>query len=75
MTSRRRPVITRHEELRRRAGYSTTGLARALGFDHAYVSRVEGGQVRPSARYRRAYTDLLGVPEHLVFGEEPEVIA
>ena len=68
---RREPehIFSRHEEIRRRRGYTVTGLARALGFSHAYVSRVEGGQVPPSPRYRRAVSKLLKVPEEFLFGE------
>jgi DNA-binding XRE family transcriptional regulator len=64
-----RRSITPHETFRRSAGYTVTGLARALGFSHAYVSRVEGGQLQPSARYREALARLLRVPEDLIFGE------
>ena len=64
-----RTKITRHEEIRRSAGYSVTGLARAVGFSHAYVSRVEAGDLHASERYRRALCRLLRVPEHLVFEE------
>lgn len=49
-----------------------TGLARALGFSHAYVSYVEGGSRKPSARYRKAVSELLGVPESLIFAEGAE---
>lgn len=72
MPSASRKVITPHEQLRRQAGYTVTGLARAIEFDHAYVSRVEGLQVKPSARYRRAVAEVLGVAEQLLF---PEVAA
>ena len=65
-----RQEITRHEEFRRRRGYGVTALARAIGYSHTYVSRVEGGQVKPSPRYRRAVARLLKVPEELIFGEE-----
>ena len=64
-----RTKITRHEEFRRRGGYSVTGLATVLGFSHAYVSRIEAGDMRPSERYRRAFCRLLKVPEQLVFDE------
>jgi len=69
MPTASRSVITPHEQLRRQAGYTVTGLARAIGFDHAYVSRVEGQQVKPSARYRRAAANALGVSERILFGE------
>jgi transcriptional regulator with XRE-family HTH domain len=65
-----RREISAHEQFRRRRGYSVTGLGRALGYSHTYVSRVEGGQVKPSPRYRRAVARLLKVPEELIFGEE-----
>jgi ribosome-binding protein aMBF1 (putative translation factor) len=61
--------ITEQERLRRRAGLSVTELARRAGFSHAYVSRVEAGHLRPSARYRQAVAAVLGVPEGVVFPE------
>lgn len=60
--------ITAHEEIRRRCGRSVTELARETGFSHAYVSRVEGGNLRPSPRYRAEVAQALGVPEELIFG-------
>jgi hypothetical protein len=68
-----RRIISRHEEIRRRFGYSVTGLAAALEppFSHAYVSRVEGGTLKPSARYRAAVSRLLSIPEELIFEESP----
>jgi transcriptional regulator with XRE-family HTH domain len=64
-----RRIITRHEQLRRGAGLGVTELARRIGFDHAVVSRVEGGQTRPSARYRAAVSEILGLPEVFIFEE------
>ena len=61
-------TISEHERLRRRAGYSVTGLAQALGFTHSYVSQVEAG-LDPSARYRRAFAEHIGVAEALVFND------
>lgn len=66
-----RRTISRHEEIRRRFGYTVTGLATAIGFSHAAVSRVEGGTLRPSARYRAAVSRVLGIPEELIFEEAP----
>jgi transcriptional regulator with XRE-family HTH domain len=63
-----RRTISRHEELRRLHGYSVTGLAEKVGFSHPYVSRVEAGDLRPSARYRAAVADVLGLPEAAIFG-------
>ena len=65
-----RRSITAHEEIRRRTGLTVTGLARVVGFSHAYVSRVEGRDLRPSARYREAVAQALGVPEELLFDRE-----
>ena len=62
-----RPTITRHEEFRRLSGYTVTGLAEAVGYSHAYVSQVEGGQTAPSAKYKDAVVSILGVPENLLF--------
>lgn len=64
--SARRSIST-HEEIRRRYGYRVTDLARAVGFSHAYVSRVEGGDLRPSARYKAAVASVLSVPEAVLF--------
>ncbi len=61
--------------MRRRFGFNVTGLATAIGFSHAYVSRVEGGTLRPSVRYRAAVSKALGIPEELLFDEPREVTA
>ena len=69
-----RRTITLHEEVRRRCGYGVVELAVAAGFSHAYVSRVEAGELRPSPRYRAAISKVLRVPEDLIFdnaGIEP----
>lgn len=60
--------ITRHEELRREAGYGTVDLAQRLGFSHSYVSQVESGACQPSPRYRRAFCQLVGASEDFAFG-------
>lgn len=65
-----RQVITEHERLRRQAGYTVTEFARALGVSHCLVSRIEGGQVCPSTRYRKICSELLGVPERFIFPDE-----
>jgi transcriptional regulator with XRE-family HTH domain len=56
-------------------GYSVTALASEIGYSHTYVSRVEGGQIPASARYRKAVSKALRVPEAMIFGlpagEEP----
>jgi transcriptional regulator with XRE-family HTH domain len=62
--------ITPHEELRRRCGYTVTGLAKATGFSHSYVCQVEGRRVTPSLRYRQAVAQTLGLPEPLLFPAE-----
>jgi transcriptional regulator with XRE-family HTH domain len=64
-----RTIITDHERVRRRSGYSVTGLAKAVGFSHAYVSQIEGGDRRPSSRYRTAASLVLQVPENQLFPE------
>jgi transcriptional regulator with XRE-family HTH domain len=66
-----RRKITKHEELRRSLGYTVTALARKLGYSHALVSQIEGGQ-QPSAEYRRKVARLFRVPEKLVFPNEPQ---
>ena len=65
-----RVVITKHEEYRRRRGYSVTALASAVGVSHTYVSLVEGRKTKPSPRYRKAVSRVLGVAEELIFGDE-----
>lgn len=65
-----RRTISPHEQFRRRAGYSVTGLAKALDYSHSYVSQVEGGSLPPSEEYRRRFCELLGVPEDMVFDGE-----
>jgi transcriptional regulator with XRE-family HTH domain len=62
-----RPVITRHERARRRAGYSVSAVARTLGVSHTYVSRVESGEIDPSSRYRTVISELFGVAEETLF--------
>jgi predicted transcriptional regulator len=65
-----RKVITNHEAMRRRCGFSVTELARQTGYSHAYVSRVEGGHLRPSRRYKREVSRVLRLPEPIIFGAE-----
>jgi transcriptional regulator with XRE-family HTH domain len=69
MAMGRTGVITEHERFRRLLGLSVTEQARRTEFSHAYVSMVEGGQVRASARYRAAASRVLGVPESALFPE------
>ncbi len=63
-------MITPHEEIRRRCGFGVIELARAVGYSHTYVSQVEAGRLRPSAKYRAAVSDVLHVPEQVIFGAE-----
>jgi transcriptional regulator with XRE-family HTH domain len=65
--------ITEHERLRRLIGLSVTGLADRMGYSHGYISMVEAGHSRPSARYRRAAALALGVPEMVLFPERVRV--
>lgn len=53
-------------ELRRR-GLFQRDLARALGVDRSVVSRIICGHRRVRARERRMVTELLGVPENVLF--------
>lgn len=62
-----RRTISKHEEIRRRRGFTVTALAEAIGVSHSYVSLVEGGLEKPSRRYRKAAARVLGVPEDLIF--------
>ena len=62
-----RRTISRHEELRRAGGLTLTALAAQIGVSRAYASRVEGGLIPASRRYRRAFGRLLGVSERLIF--------
>lgn len=70
-----RAVISTHEILRRQAGYTVTALARELGVSHTYVSRVEGGEITPSPRYREGAARALGVAEIDLFPEGDAVMA
>lgn len=63
-----RKVITEHERIRRSCGFGVVALARATGYSHTYVSFVEGGQTKPSPKYKQAAAKVLGVPEELIFG-------
>jgi transcriptional regulator with XRE-family HTH domain len=62
-----RRAITRHEEIRRRHGYSLTGLAHELGLSHAYLSRIETRRHGASAWYREAVAAVFAVAEETLF--------
>ena len=62
-----RRTISKHEEYRRLKGYTLTALADAIGVSRSYASLVEGGLEKPSRRYRKAASRVLGVPEDLIF--------
>lgn len=62
-----RTHISRHEQARRGKGLSIVALARAAGFSHAYVSRIEGGLIPASARYQTKVEALLEVPKSWLF--------
>ena len=64
-----RRTISKHEEIRRRRGYTVTALAAAIGVSHSYVSLVEGGLEKPSPGYRQKAASVLEVPEDLIFDE------
>jgi transcriptional regulator with XRE-family HTH domain len=49
-------------KLRKDAGYSQERLGEALEYDAAYISRMESGARRPSARYLRALAEFLSIP-------------
>lgn len=61
--------VSEGERQRRRRGLSVTELARRAGFSHSYVSQVEGGSMKASARYREAVARVLELPEAVVFPE------
>ena len=69
LASGRRSVSV-HELHRRARGLSITDLAAAAGLDRSLVSRVERGQRRPTAAYRAAVSEALGVAEHELFPED-----
>lgn len=50
-------------------------LGRKTGKSPSYVLRVTTGERRPSADFRARAADALGVPETLLFPNEPEVAA
>jgi transcriptional regulator with XRE-family HTH domain len=62
-------TISEHERIRRLRGISVTEQGRRTGYSHGYISMVESGKVRPSARYRAAAAKVLGLPESAVFPE------
>lgn len=68
-----RRTISKHEEIRRRRGFTVTALAKAIGVSHSYVSLVEGGLEKPSSRYREAACAVLGVPQDILFDASPEM--
>jgi transcriptional regulator with XRE-family HTH domain len=65
-----RKAISAHEEIRRRSGLTQAELASRAGYARSYISRVEGGDAKPSARYRAAIARELRVPEDLIFTPE-----
>jgi transcriptional regulator with XRE-family HTH domain len=67
-----RRTITPHEEIRRRCGFGVVALAQAVSYSHTYVSLVEAGRLKPSAKYRAAVSAALHVPEEVIFGAERE---
>jgi transcriptional regulator with XRE-family HTH domain len=60
-------TITEHERIRRLRRLLVTEQASRTGFSHGYVSMVESGKIRPSARYRAAAAKALDVPESILF--------
>ena len=65
---------TRHEEHRRRAGYTITDLARGAQVSRPYASRIEAGKIPASKRYREAFSQLCQVPESWVFDATGRVL-
>ena len=59
------------EEWRRRRRLSGRRLSQLVGCSANYVSLLENGRAKPSARMRDALADILQVPEELLF--EPEL--
>jgi transcriptional regulator with XRE-family HTH domain len=45
-------------------------LRPATDVSRSSVSLVEGGREKPSKRYRKAASRVLGVPEDLLFGDD-----
>lgn len=66
---------TRHEEFRRRAGFTITNLARSADVSRPYVSRIEAGKIPASKRYREAFSELCQVPEAWVFDGAGRVLS
>lgn len=48
--------------IRKEAGYTQERLGEALGYGHAYISRIESGRLRPSWWFLTKFADLLHVP-------------
>ena len=68
-----RSRITQHEVLRRQRGLMTKDIASAIGVSSAYVSLIEGGLKPASPRYRKGLSDLLKVPEDIIFDDQGRV--
>ena len=64
-----RTRITEHERTRRARGLGVGALGADVKVSHAYVSRIEGGQIPASDGYRRRVSARLDVPETVLFDE------
>lgn len=67
-----RVVMTRLRQLRESRGLSQTELGLRMQMNPTFVSHVEAGRKRPSVRFRRTTSEVLGVPESELFGQEVE---
>ena len=65
-----RTRISEHERARRARGLGVGALGAGIDVSHAYVSRIEGGQIPASPAYRRRVSKLLGVPEKVLFDDQ-----
>lgn len=60
---------TRLRATRQATGLSLTAFARQIGYDRPHLTRVETGQLAPSAPLRKALAAALGVEEAWLFGD------
>jgi lambda repressor-like predicted transcriptional regulator len=67
----RQPVF----DILREQGRLLTWLARKSGYSHSHVKAVAAGIFPPSAKFRKACADALGLPEADLFNDAEPVAA
>jgi transcriptional regulator with XRE-family HTH domain len=61
--------ISNLEVERRRAGMTIKKLADKMGISGSLVSQIENGVRKPYPKFRRQASEILGVPEELLFDD------